>query len=98
MTESEFRSARLWEDPGASIPERVDALVAAMSPDEKLAQLGSVWQGVADVSGGVAPMQEIFARHRGFAEATGCGIGHLTRPFGTRPVTVREGARQLTEM
>jgi beta-glucosidase len=69
-----------------------------MTPDEKLAQLGSVWPGAEKVSGNVAPMQDVFARHLEFDEAIQHGIGHLTRPFGTRPVTADDGAQRLADM
>lgn len=77
---------------------RVEALVAAMSPEEKLAQLVGLWEGRGSTGEGadVAPMAgamrggadtlETYATH---------GLGQLTRVFGTAPVDPVEGARGL---
>ena len=50
---------RPWADAGVPFDERVEALLTAMSLDEKVAQLGSVWPG-ADAPGedGGAPAGE----------------------------------------
>ncbi|TRO58282.1 glycoside hydrolase family 3 N-terminal domain-containing protein [Streptomyces sp. IB201691-2A2] len=87
-----------WADPACPRDDRVEALLAEMTLEEKLAQLGSAWPGVERVSGNVAPMQDVFARHTDFTEARKDGLGHLTRPFGTKPVEPSEGARQLTSL
>ncbi|GAQ56041.1 glycoside hydrolase family 3 N-terminal domain-containing protein [Streptomyces acidiscabies] len=84
-----------WADPACPRDDRVEALLAEMTLEEKLAQLGSAWPGVEHVSGNVAPMQDVFARHTDFADARKNGLGHLTRPFGTKPVEPAEGARLL---
>ena len=36
---------RPWTDISLTIAERVESLLAEMTPDEKLAQLGSAWVG-----------------------------------------------------
>ncbi|MFE4758180.1 glycoside hydrolase family 3 N-terminal domain-containing protein [Streptomyces mirabilis] len=87
-----------WADPALSRDDRVEALLAEMTVEEKLAQLGSAWPGVERVSGNVAPMQDVFAKHTEFAVASKDGLGHLTRAFGTRPVEPAEGARQLARL
>ncbi|MEU0073486.1 glycoside hydrolase family 3 N-terminal domain-containing protein [Streptomyces sp. NPDC006332] len=87
-----------WADPACPRDDRVEALLAEMTLEEKLAQLGSAWPGVERVSGNVAPMQDVFARHTNFTEARKDGLGHLTRPFGTKPVDPSEGARQLASL
>ncbi|MCG7207421.1 glycoside hydrolase family 3 N-terminal domain-containing protein [Streptomyces arenae] len=87
-----------WADPACPRDDRVEALLAEMTLEEKLAQLGSAWPGVERVSGNVAPMQDVFARQTEFASASKNGLGHLTRPFGTRPVEPSEGARRLAAM
>ncbi|MFE9749060.1 glycoside hydrolase family 3 N-terminal domain-containing protein [Saccharothrix saharensis] len=88
-----------WRDRELPVHDRVEALLAAMTLEEKVAQLGSIW---IDQDGGgsateSAPMPEVFT-----ASASGDvddlvrgGIGHLTRVFGTAPVTVGEGVRRL---
>ncbi|MEV6547065.1 glycoside hydrolase family 3 N-terminal domain-containing protein, partial [Streptomyces sp. NPDC051665] len=86
---------RPWADPWSPIGDRIASLLAAMTLEEKLAQLGSVWPGVDSVIGDVAPMQGVLAPNVDFEAATAGGIGHITRPFGTKPVAPGEGADQL---
>lgn len=73
--------------------ERVQALHAQMTFEEKLAQLVSYW--VDQGSGTVAPMQGQMAPSDSYASATEHGIGHLTRVYGTRPVDPIERAKWL---
>jgi beta-xylosidase len=87
-----------WQDPTRSADERVDALLNEMTPEEKVAQLGSVWPGAEEVTGNVAPMMDVFARAIDFDDATRHGIGHITRAFGTRPVTAADGCQRLREL
>ncbi|MEV4708970.1 glycoside hydrolase family 3 N-terminal domain-containing protein [Actinoplanes sp. NPDC049316] len=89
-----------WTDTARTSAERADALLEQMTLEEKVAQLGSVWQQVAvESTGEVAPMQDVFAAgSRPFDAAVRDGIGHLTRPFGTRPVTADEGRARVIEM
>ena len=47
----------LWNDDSAATSDRVDALVAAMTLEEKIAQLYGVWVGAATDGGEVAPHQ-----------------------------------------
>jgi beta-xylosidase len=96
---------RPWADPGSAVDDRVDALLAVMTTEEKLAQLGSVWPGAEHSAEGVdssvenvAPMQDVFAKQVDFDVATQHGIGHLTRPFGSRPVDPVEGAAALEDL
>jgi len=98
MTTSPNHSAVVWQDPELDASSRLDALIAEMSLAEKVAQLGSVWLGFDAVTGEVAPMQNVFSRNAAWPEAIADGIGHLTRVFGTRPVTAAEGVRRLREL
>lgn len=79
-----------------TVSERVRALHARMTLDEKLAQLVGYW---LDQNGTVAPMQsEMTAGQQGsdrLAEITQHGIGHYTRVYGTRPVDPAERASWL---
>src|SRR3954470_1327002 len=86
---------RSWADAARPLAERVEALLAAMSLDEKLAQLASVWIGAELGGDNVAPMQEAFANPAPFEEAGAHGLGHFTRPLGTSPVDPVKGARRL---
>ncbi|MFG1667884.1 glycoside hydrolase family 3 N-terminal domain-containing protein [Streptomyces sp. Y7] len=87
-----------WADPARRRDDRVEALLAEMTLEEKLAQLGSAWPDVARVSGNVAPMQDVFARHAEFSVASKDGLGHLTRPFGTKPVEPADGVHRLASL
>jgi beta-glucosidase-like glycosyl hydrolase len=91
---------RRWTDTALPVADRVDALLAVMTAEEKVAQLGSVWPGFGvDGTGEVAPMQEVFAAGaRDFAEAVKHGVGHVTRVFGTAPVTAEQGRTRSVEM
>ena len=95
-----------WEDPNLSSAERVEALLSEMTLHEKLHQLGSFWMrneaksipapdpnsGVHDV----APMESQFkADHAGWEETIDGGLGHITRNYGTAPLTVRAGREKL---
>jgi beta-xylosidase len=87
-----------WQDPDADPGARLDALMAEMTLAEKVAQLGSVWLGFDVMTGEVAPMQNVFSRNISWPESVKDGIGHLTRVFGTRPVTAAEGVRRVREL
>jgi beta-glucosidase-like glycosyl hydrolase len=96
-----------WQDTTLSIAERVEQLLAQMTLEEKIAQLGSRWIGndmrAAEPDAGpgtshnVAPMQDVFAAAggRSLAESSRHGLGHLTRVYGSVPVTVAEGVAEL---
>ncbi|MCW2811900.1 MAG: beta-glucosidase-like glycosyl hydrolase [Friedmanniella sp.] len=87
-----------WRDAGLDPDARLAALMAELTLREKVAQLTSVWPGVAEVTGNVAPMQEILGQPADYVESVRWGIGHLTRVFGTAPVTVAEGVARLRQL
>jgi beta-glucosidase len=77
------------------VSERVRALHAEMTLEEKLAQIVGYW---LDQGGNVvAPMQGEMAQQGSspLAEITRHGIGHYTRVYGTRPVEPTERAAWL---
>jgi beta-xylosidase len=90
-----------WRDQARSVAERVELLLSEMTLEEKVAQLGSRWVGNAmstdTTDQNVAPMQDVFAAGASpsLAEAGRHGLGHLTRVYGSRPVTPAEGAAEL---
>ena len=104
-----------WKDPARPVDERVDLLVAEMTLDEKVGELGSRWFGndmpntggaedaaqESDTEGGetfnVAPLQDVFAAAGALSleEASRHGLGHLTRIYGSVPITAGEGAAEL---
>jgi len=108
--------AEIWRDPGRSVEERVEALLAAMTMEEKVAQLGSRWVGndmhppggdaepgsdddvpASDQSLNVAPLQDVFAAGHAvpLEVAAAHGLGQLTRVYGSRPVSVADGAAEV---
>ncbi|HEY3010369.1 MAG TPA: glycoside hydrolase family 3 N-terminal domain-containing protein [Micromonosporaceae bacterium] len=106
------RVAPPWRDVTLPVTERVDLLLAEMTLDEKVAQLGSRWvrndmdrNGETgpvpdgDTSHNVAPMQDVFAAAGAMSleEASRHGLGHLTRVYGGVPVSVEEGAAELVQ-
>jgi beta-glucosidase-like glycosyl hydrolase len=94
-----------WQDPRRPVAERVELLLGQMTLQEKVAQLGSRWVGndmqeaTTDQDAGlnVAPMQDVFAASGTvpLEEASRYGLGHLTRIYGSVPLTAAEGAAEL---
>ena len=98
MTISEDRpTSGQWIDPALPAAVRARALLAAMTTAEKISQLGSTWPGHED-SGDVAPMQDTFRSAEDFDDAVVDGLGHLTRIFGTDPITSQEGTAKLAAL
>ena len=79
-----------WTRAELSIEDRVSLLMAEMTLEEKVAQLGSA----RPTSGTViaAPGEETFAHEQSeYDEATRHGLGQLTRVLGSGPVEPSEG-------
>ncbi|MFC0674669.1 endo-1,4-beta-xylanase [Brachybacterium hainanense] len=90
----------VWNDPARPVQERVQALLADLTLEEKVAQLGSYWKRpeLGD-AGGFAPMQSTFEEGRDpFEEAARNGLGHITRAFGSAPFEVADGVAHLREL
>ncbi|MEU9518722.1 glycoside hydrolase family 3 N-terminal domain-containing protein [Streptomyces sp. NPDC048224] len=85
----------LWNDPTRPVAARVDALVSAMTLEEKIAQLYGVWVGASDKGGEVAPHQHDMEEAVDLDALVPAGLGQLTRPFGTVPVDPALGALSL---
>ncbi len=75
------------------VSPRVQALVAEMTLDEKLAQLVGYWVDQGDEV--VAPLSGEKVTTAAYTDATVHGLGHLTRVYGTRPVDPVERAEWL---
>ncbi|MEV0385944.1 glycoside hydrolase family 3 N-terminal domain-containing protein [Nonomuraea sp. NPDC050643] len=86
-----------WRDSARTIGERVESLMAELTLEEKVAQLGSVWVQT-DEPGNVAPLQDLFTAAGGLEERLRYGLGHLTRVYGTAPVSPAEGAARLRSL
>ncbi|MDX3325613.1 MULTISPECIES: glycoside hydrolase family 3 N-terminal domain-containing protein [Streptomyces] len=85
-----------WNDPTLSVTARVEALIDAMTLQEKIAQLYGVWVGASDQGGEVAPHQHDMREAAVDLDALlPTGLGQLTRPFGTVPVDPALGALSL---
>ena len=91
----------VWRDASRPMEERVEDLLGRMTLAEKAGQLRSTWLGSvpgggSNGGGGVAPLHEELADHPAdWAELIRDGLGQLTRPFGTVPLTARDGAETL---
>ncbi len=85
----------VWRDTTASVESRVEALLTAMTLDEKLAQLIGVWVGAGADGGEVAPHQHEMNDDIDLDALLPQGLGQLTRPFGTAPVDAALGALSL---
>ena len=73
--------------------DRVIDLLGRMTLEEKLAQIVGFWdKGDGEA---VAPLQGDFTDAGGLEHAARHGLGHLTRPYGTRPVDPVERAQWL---
>ena len=96
---------RPWQDTSLPAAKRAELLLQAMTLEEKVAQLGSRWVGndmaetelPADEQLNVAPMQDVFAAGGSVSleDASRHGLGHLTRVWGSVPLTVEEGVAEL---
>lgn len=84
-----------WHDRALPADQRVDALVAAMTLREKIAQLYGVWVGAGADGGDVAPHQHDLDDAIDLDEILPQGLGQLTRPFGSAPVDAGLGALSL---
>ena len=85
-----------WRDAGRPAEERVADLLRRMTLAEKVGQLTSTWLRSASSAARVAPLHEELAGEPPDWQALiRAGLGQLTRPFGTVPVTAREGTDAL---
>jgi beta-glucosidase len=88
---------RPWADPARPVAERVEALLARLTLEEKAAQLSSTWEDVEPAGPDVAPGTSLFDRVGDLDETARHGLGQLTRPYGTVPRPALEHARLLAE-
>lgn len=85
-----------YRDATLSPDRRAEDLLARMTPEEKVAQLCSVWLTLDPASGDFAPFQGMFMKTPvDQRELLRHGIGQITRPLGSRPVAPRDGAHAL---
>ncbi|GAB3718580.1 beta-xylosidase/alpha-l-arabinosidase [Nocardiopsis nanhaiensis] len=85
-----------WRDPSAPDDRRVDALLAEMTLEEKVAQLHGLWVSADSNGAPVAPHQhDLTQEPPEWDQAIAQGLGQLTRPFGTVPVDPAAGRESL---
>jgi len=85
-----------WRDAGRPAEERVADLLRRMTLAEKVGQLTSTWPSSASGTARVAPLhEELAGTPADWPALIRDGLGQLTRPFGTAPVTAAEGAEAL---
>ncbi|HEY0247089.1 MAG TPA: glycoside hydrolase family 3 N-terminal domain-containing protein [Gryllotalpicola sp.] len=94
-SDTDAASTAPWHDTSRALAERVDALIAELTPREKLAQLYGVWVGASPVGGDVAPFQHEMGGDVELDELLPYGLGQLTRPFGSAPVDPAVGLVSL---
>ena len=71
---------QIWRDVRRPVADRVEALVEAMTLEEKLAQLVGLWVGADPSGGGVAPHQSDMAdRALVWDDHIRNGLGQLAR-------------------
>ncbi|MFF2274700.1 beta-glucosidase [Agromyces sp. NPDC058126] len=87
--------ARPWQDSTLPSAERIASLIAALSLEEKIAQLYGVWVGASADGTDVAPNQHEMIGDVDLDALIPKGLGQLTRPFGTAPVDPGVGALSL---
>jgi len=97
-------SNRPWENPALTHEERADLLMSAMTLEEKVGQLGSIWIGfnaiAEDDKGSDAdnvPVIVEVSKQLSWEETTKDGLGHFTRVFGTKPISARDGISKVIE-
>ncbi len=101
------RATPPWQDPTLPVAERVELLLAEMTLEEKVGQLGSRWVGNdhGATTGARPPTDDRPLQRRADAgrlrrraarvpleEASRHGLGHLTRVYGSVPVDRRARA------
>ena len=87
-----------WNDAELPVDDRVKALLAQMTLEEKVSQLGSHWQMLEGegTDGEVAPMEDAMSSGKlPFEREIVDGEGHLTRTYGTAAISVAEGGADL---
>jgi beta-xylosidase len=84
-----------WRDAALPVDRRVDALVAELTLEEKIAQLYGIWIAASNDGAEVAPNQNEMTEDVDLADIAPLGLGQLTRTYGTVPVDPAAGAVSL---
>ncbi|GAA2001556.1 glycoside hydrolase family 3 N-terminal domain-containing protein [Microbacterium ulmi] len=84
-----------WRDAALPTAERVEALVGALTLEEKIAQLYGIWIAASNDGAEVAPNQNEMTEDIDLDVFLPLGLGQLTRTYGTIPVDPAAGAVSL---
>lgn len=95
VAEENKSAAPPWRNTSLAPEDRADALIAAMTLPEKVAQLFGIWVGASDEGGEVAPYQHEMEEPVTLESLLPQGLGQLTRSYGTAPVDPALGALSL---
>jgi beta-xylosidase len=87
-----------WRDRSLPAGARAEALIDALTLEEKIAQLYGIWIGASDDGADVAPHQHEMSGTVDLDELLPRGLGQITRPFGTAPVDAALGAQSLAQL
>jgi beta-glucosidase-like glycosyl hydrolase len=97
-------TSRPWENTKLSDQERAKLLMAEMTLEEKIGQLGSIWLGFSagkdSDSGSDAdnvPVIVEVSQQLSWDETIKHGLGHFTRIYGTSPIKVQDGMKKVVE-
>jgi beta-xylosidase len=88
-------TTQTWHNTALPTSERVAALIAALTLEEKIAQLYGIWVGASSDGEEVAPYQHDMEENIDLDALLPRGLGQLTRPFGSAPVDAALGALSL---
>lgn len=98
LTTSPLAADAPWRDSSLPAAERAGALIAALTLEEKVAQLYGIWIGASDDDADVAPHQHEMTGTVDLDELLPKGLGQITRAFGTAPVDAALGAQSLAKL
>lgn len=87
-----------WRDRTLPADARAGALIAALTLEEKIAQLYGIWIGASDDGADVAPHQHEMSGTVDLDALLPKGLGQITRAFGTAPVDAALGAQSLAQL
>ncbi|MGG5837065.1 glycoside hydrolase family 3 N-terminal domain-containing protein [Huaxiibacter chinensis] len=93
----------IYKDAGRPIQERVDDLLARMTPEEKFAQMHAYWL-ILDEEGHHRERTDLSDEFAGvsaqaaLSERLKLGVGQITRPLGTHIVDARTGVRAANRL
>jgi beta-xylosidase len=89
-----------YQDSRLSIAERVSDVLARMTLPEKIAQMSSHWL-ILSADGNHRIRTDAFCQTSTTDDLKSmlrCGVGQITRPLGTHPVSPKEGVRALNAL